>query len=319
MDVDRSGVLVVGAGIAGVACAVELTRAGMPVRVHERGHVSGGRMASKRFDGRPADIGAAYFTVSDPDFAAVVDDWRAAGLVREWTDTFWAYDTNGRHDVPGPLRYAAPRGLRSLVEHLAGAVPVTVDRLVLGVEPGPTVDGQPYEAVALAMPGPQAALLLDPALADATRVVQAQTWSPALAAVLRFPSRRWPTFHGAFVNDHPVLGLVCDDGDRRGDDAPVLVAHTVPEFAAGHLAQPSAAGPAIEQAVRDLLGLSEEAAHVHVHRWTYAKPTGERTADTHHLDADGIGLAGDAFGKPRVQSAWRSGRDLGRALAARLG
>ena len=31
------------------------------------------------------------------------------------------------------------------------------------------------------------------------------------------------------------------------------------------------------------------------------------------------GLAGDAFGKPRVQSAWRSGRDLGRALAARLG
>src|SRR6185312_13336548 len=163
MSVNSSGVVVVGAGIAGVACAVELTRAGVPVQVRERGHVRGGRMASKRFDGRPADIGAAYFTVSDPDFAVVVDEWRAAGLVREWTDTFWSYDTNGRHDAPGPLRYAAPRGLRSLVEHLAGAVPVTVDRLVLAVEPGPTVDGEPYAAVALAMPGPQAALLLDPA------------------------------------------------------------------------------------------------------------------------------------------------------------
>lgn len=319
MSVNSSGVLVVGAGIAGVACAVELTRAGVPVQVRERGHVSGGRMASKRFDGRPADIGAAYFTVSDPDFAAVVDDWRAAGLVREWTDTFWAYGTNGRHEVPGPLRYAAPRGLRSLVEHLAGPVSVTVDRLVLSIEPGPTVDGAAYEAVALAVPGPQAALLLDPALADATRAVQAQTWSPTLSAVLRFPARRWPAFRGAFVNDHPVLSLVCDDGDRRGDDAPVLVAHTVPEFAAGHLAQPSAAGPAIEQAVRDLLGLPDEAADVHVHRWTYAKPTGEPTDVTHHLDADGIGLAGDAFGEPRVQSAWRSGRDLGRAIAARLG
>ncbi|MGC5381780.1 NAD(P)/FAD-dependent oxidoreductase [Micromonospora sp. DT68] len=318
MSVDR-GAVVVGAGIAGVACAAELIRAGVPVRVRERGHVCGGRMASKRFAGRPADIGAAYFTVSDSDFAAVVDTWRAAGLVREWTDTFQSYDTNGRHEVPGPMRYAAPRGLRSLVEHLAAPLPVTVDRLVLSVGPGPTVDGERVGAVALAMPGPQAALLLDPALADATAVVQAQTWSPSLAAVLRFRSRHWAAFQGAFVNDHPVLSLVCDDGDRRGDDAPVLVAHTVPEFAARHLAQPTAAGPAIAQAVRDLLGLHEEAADVHVHRWTYAKPAGDATGDTCHLDADGIGLAGDAFGKPRVQSAWRSGRDLGRALAARLG
>ncbi|WP_442934225.1 NAD(P)/FAD-dependent oxidoreductase [Micromonospora sp. CPCC 205539] len=310
--------VVVGAGIAGVACAVELVRAGLPVQVRERGHVCGGRMASKRFAGRPADIGAAYFTASDPDFAAVVDQWRAVGLVREWTDTFQAYDRDGNHDVPGPMRFAAPRGLRSLVENLARAVPLTVDRLVLTVEPGPVVDGDPCAAVALAMPGPQAALLLDPALADATRVVQAQRWSPSLAAVLRFSARRWPDFRGAFVNDHPVLNLVCDDGDRRGDGAPVLVAHTVPEFAAGHLAQPSGAGRAIEQAVRDLLGLPEAAADVHVHRWTYAKPTGGPGADTHHLDADGIGLAGDAFGKSRVQTAWRSGRDLGRALAARL-
>ncbi|RAO60493.1 hypothetical protein LUPAC06_01116 [Micromonospora saelicesensis] len=318
MTEDRSSVVVVGAGIAGVACAVELTRAGVPVQIRERGHVCGGRMASKRFQGRPADIGAAYFTATDPDFAALVEQWRAAGLVREWTDTFQAYDRSGNHEVPGPMRFAAPRGLRSLVEHLAGPVPVTVDRLVLTVEPGPVVDGQSCAAVALAMPGPQAALLLDPALTEATRVVQAQRWSPSLAAVLRFPTRRWPDFRGAFVNEHPVLNLVCDDGDRRGDGAPVLVAHTVPEFAAGHLAQPTGAGPAIEQAVRDLLGLPEQAVDVHVHRWTYAKPTSDAGGATHHLDADGIGLAGDAFGKPRVQSAWRSGRDLGRALAARL-
>jgi renalase len=317
MSVDPSGVVVVGSGIAGVACAAELLRAGIPVQVRERGHVVGGRMASKRFDGRPADTGAAYFTVNDPDFAAVVEQWRVAGLVREWTDTFVAYDRDGRRDVPGPVRWAAPRGLRSLVEHLARELPVTVDRLVLSVAPGPTVDGQACAAVALAMPGPQAALLLDPALAEATRAVQAQRWAPALAAVLRFPTRRWPDFRGAFVNDHPVLNLVCDDGDRRGDAAPVLVAHTGPEFAAGHLAQPTGAAPAIEEAVRDLLGLTEPAEHVHVHRWTYAKPT-TGCAGTHHLDADGIGLAGDAFGKPRVQSAWRSGRDLGRALAARL-
>ncbi|MEU4380920.1 NAD(P)/FAD-dependent oxidoreductase [Micromonospora echinofusca] len=310
--------VVVGAGIAGVACATELARAGIPVEIRERARVPGGRMASRRFDGRPADLGAAYFTVDDPDFAQVAEGWRSAGLAREWTDTFVAYDAAGRREAPGPMRWAATRGLRSLVEHLARDLPVTVNRLVLGVEPGPVVDGRACEAVALAMPGPQAALLLAPTLAAATRATQDQRWSPSLAAVLRFPARRWAAFRGAFVNDHPVLNLVCDDGDRRGDDAPVLVAHTTPEYAAGHLALPTGAGPAVEEAVRDLLGLPEPAEHVHVHRWTYAKPTAG-PGGTYHLDADGVGLAGDAFGKPRVQSAWRSGRDLGRALVTRLG
>ncbi|MGW1061680.1 NAD(P)/FAD-dependent oxidoreductase [Micromonospora rubida] len=318
MDADRARVVVVGAGIAGVACAAELVRAGVPVQIRERARVAGGRMASKWFDGRPADIGAAYFTVSDPDFAEVVRGWATAGLAREWTDTFVAYSAQGRREVPGPVRWAAPRGLRSLVEHLAADLPVMVDRLVHGVDSGPAVDGSPCAAVALAMPGPQAALLLDPALAAATAAVQAQRWSPTLSAVLRFPARSWPDFRGAFVNDHPLLRLVCDDGDRRGDGAPVLVAHTTPTFAAGHLAQPTGAGRAIEQAVRDLLGLREPAALVHVHRWAYARPAAPGEAGTYHLDADGIGLAGDAFGKPRVQTAWRSGRDLGRALATRL-
>lgn len=315
---DRTGVVVVGAGIAGVACANELARAGIPVEVRERARVTGGRMASKRFDGRPADLGAAYLTVDDPDFAAVVEEWRAAGLVREWTDTFLAYGPDGRQDRPGPCRWAAPRGLRSLVEHLARDLTVAHNRLVMTVEPGPRVDGRPAEAVVLAMPGPQAALLLDPALAAATRAVARQRWSSALTGVLRFSARHWPDFAGAFVNDHPVLGLVCDDGDRRGDRAPVLVAHTTPEFAAGHLLQPTAAAPTIEEAVRDLLGLPEPAELTHVHRWTYAKPVAGGDG-TYHLDDDGIGLAGDAFGRPRVQSAWRSGRDLGRALATRLG
>ncbi|MEU7712174.1 FAD-dependent oxidoreductase [Micromonospora chalcea] len=315
---DRAGVVVVGAGIAGVACATELARAGIPVRLRERARVTGGRMASKRFDGRPADLGAAYFTVDDPDFADVVDRWRAAGLAREWTDTLVAYGPRGREQVSGPMRWAAPRGLRSLVEKLAGDLPVTHNRLVMSVEPGPRVDGAEAEAVVLAMPGPQAALLLDPALAEATRAVAAQRWSSALSGVLHFPARRWADFRGAFVNDHPVLSLVCDDGDRRGDGAPVLVAHTTAGFAAGHLLQPTGAREAVEQAVRDLLGLPEPALSTHVHRWTYATPAARADGATFHLDDDGIGLAGDAFGRPRVQTAWRSGRDLGRALAARL-
>jgi renalase len=318
--VDGSGVVVVGAGIAGVACGRELAAAGVPVEIRERAYVPGGRMASKRFDGRPADTGAAYFTVSDPDFAEQVDRWRRAGLVREWTDTFVAYGPDGRHAVAGPMRWAAPRGLRSLVEDLATGLRVSTSRLVSAIEPGPLVDGERVEAVVLAMPGPQAAWLLDPALVEATAAAQAQRWLPALAGVLRYPRRRWADFAGAFVNDHPLLTLVCDDGARRGDGEPVLVAHTTAEFAGRHLAQPTAAVAEIEAAVRDLLDLPDPAAETHVHRWTYARPKPDPTggAAGYHLDDAGIGLAGDAFGEPRVQTAWSSGRALGRTLADRL-
>lgn len=312
--------MVVGAGIAGVACARELADAGIPVRVRERAHVPGGRLASRRFDGRPADIGAAYFTVSDPDFADVVERWRASGLAREWTDTFDAYGPDGRTSRPGPTRWAAPRGLRSLVEELATGLPVETDRLVTLVGAGPSVDLEPAGAVVLAMPGPQAARVLDPALESATRAALSQHWVPTLAAVLRYPERCWADFSGAFVNDHPMIATVCDDGERREDGQPVLVAHTTGGFARGYLAQPAAAAAAIERAVRDLLGLPVPAAETFVHRWTYAHPEPDgRPELPYHLDDDGIGLAGDAFGKPRVQTAWSSGRALGRALAERLG
>ena len=84
--------IVIGGGIAGVACARRLHAAGVPVRVLERAHRLGGRMASRseQVDGRvhPVDIGAPYFTVSDPRFAQVVEALEAAGLVRRWTETW---------------------------------------------------------------------------------------------------------------------------------------------------------------------------------------------------------------------------------------
>jgi renalase len=282
-------VVVVGAGIAGLACARELLDAGIPVRVLERGRVVGGRLASRRFDGRYADIGAAYITADDPAFEGRLETWRIDGLARPWTDTFLAYDGAGPTATTGPMRWAAPGGLRSLAEDLAGELDVTLECEVTSL---PEAD-----AVVLAMPGPQALRIADLAVA------KRQEWSPVLAAVLTYPERDWPDFHGAFVNGHPVLATVCDDGDRRGDRAPVLVAHTTPEFARPHLEDPSGAGFEIEAAVRDLFGVT--AVSSRVHRWTYASPIPEPGA---YAVAGDVYLCGDAFGKPRVQTAWLSGR-----------
>jgi renalase len=310
-------VVVVGAGIAGLACARSLTEAGVAVRVLERGRVCGGRLATKRYDGRRTDIGAAYFTAQDDDFAALARSWQDRGLVREWTDTLAVLDPDGSHQTTGPMRWAAPNGLRSLAEDLADGLDVTTERTVEWIEPGPRVDGVDAEAVVLAMPGPQALRVLHPDLGNARAAAEDQHWLPSLAVTMVFPERTWADFHGAFVNDHPILQNVFDDGERRGDGAPVLVAHTTAEFTEHYVADPSAAAHEVETAVRTVLGLHADATATHVHRWTCARPTKAGTSPF-YLDEQGIGIAGDAWGSPRVETAWMSGTALGRALAAQL-
>jgi renalase len=314
-------VIVVGAGIAGLACARELFDAGVAVRVLERERVVGGRLATTAIGGRRVDVGAAYLTADDAGFAAVVERWRAAGLARPWTDTLLVYGdppppgtATGRRTAGGPMRWAAPAGLRSLAEDLAVGLDVRLRHPVAAVGPGPMVDGEPADAVVLAMPGPQALRILDPALAASAG---AQAWWPVLAAALTYPTRSWPDFAGAFVDGHPVLATVIDDGDRRGDRAPVLVAHSTAGFAAARPGDPGDAGPQLDAAVRDLLGLPAPAVDVHVHRWTHARPQSAAPGPRFHL-ADRVALIGDAFGRPRVQTAWLSGRAAGRALTATL-
>src|SRR5690349_21381864 len=149
-------VVVVGAGLSGVACARELRTAGLDVRVPERGRVPGGRMAARTLWDRRVDLGASYLTVGDAGFAEVVDDWAARGLAREWTDTFLALGAGTAEPTTGPVRWGAPRGLRSLVEDLAADLAVE-RRDVRSIDDLAELDAG---AVVLAMPDPQAQRLV---------------------------------------------------------------------------------------------------------------------------------------------------------------
>ncbi|MDP9429246.1 MAG: NAD(P)-binding protein [Actinomycetota bacterium] len=305
---------VVGGGIAGTACARVLADAGIDVRVLDRGRRPGGRMTSLRLHDRTVDLGASYLTAEDGSpFASVVRGWVDRGLARPWTDTFAVAGPEGlRSTTTGPVRYAAPGGLRSLVADLAAGLHVESRRTVAAVGPGPQVDGEDVPAAVLAMPDPQARRLLDPATAG--RLLDDRPWEPSLAVQVGWPGRRWPAdLHGAFVHDDPAVTWVADDGDRRGDGAPVLVAHTTAALAAAHLEDPDAAAGPVAAAVGRALGIDVPPAWTAVHRWTYARPTAART-EPFGL-ADGIGLCGDGWSAPsRVQAAWTSGTALGQAL-----
>jgi renalase len=307
------GVVVVGAGIAGIACARELAAAGVPARVLDRGRAVGGRMASRRIEGRTVDLGAAYFTARDPEFAEVVDRWQAAGLARPWTSELAVLGGEPGRSA-GPMRWAAPGGLRSLVAELAKGLDVELDRPVSRVGPGPAVDGERADVVVLAMPDPQALRLVDPA-SEAALELAGREWRPVIAVVAGWESRRWPELPAAFVNDNPVLSLVADDGDRRGDAAPVLVLHSTAAVARAHDTAPAGAVPEMLDMLRQLLDVGAAPMWTHAHRWRFASPAASRDREF-HLGGDGVALAGDGWGSARVETAWRSGTLLGRAIAA---
>ena len=189
-------VVVIGAGVAGLACARALQDAGVPVRVLERAAAPGGRLGGDVLDGRPVDLGAAYFTVADPGFAAVVSRWQDEGLAHPWTGpSFEVYGARPPSaDAGAPERWAASGGLASLAVDLADGLDVTCGAAVKDLT---VLDG----TVVLAMPAPQAAL----AAPAAAPLAAAQDWQPSLAVALRYRRRCWKPLTGAFVNDHPVL------------------------------------------------------------------------------------------------------------------
>ena len=88
MDGHHSDFLVIGAGMAGLACAAALARSGARVTVLDKGRGPGGRMAARRVEigGETVsfDHGAQYFTVRDPAFRETVAAWEQAGVAARW-------------------------------------------------------------------------------------------------------------------------------------------------------------------------------------------------------------------------------------------
>ncbi|WP_295824681.1 FAD-dependent oxidoreductase [uncultured Microbacterium sp.] len=304
-------VTVVGGGISGLACARAVQDAGRSVRVLDRGRRVGGRLSSRTIDGRPVDLGASYFVVGEAEgFAHVVADWEERELARPWTDTFQVIDADGGWSPkPGPMRWAAPGGLRSLALDLAEGLDVSSGRVVESAAPF-RVDGEDAGEVVLAMPAPQAARLTGEAPGGA------QEWEPVIAVVLRWDRRRWDAdLHGAFADGDADVSFIADDGDRRGDDAPVLVVHTTADRARQHLDDPEAAIAPVLAATRRLLRIDVEPVSTRAHRWTFARPAG--TTGQPFFRSPGLSACGDAWGdSAAVRTAWASGDALGRELAA---
>ncbi|MCL6669882.1 NAD(P)/FAD-dependent oxidoreductase [Streptomyces panaciradicis] len=119
-------VLVIGAGVAGLACARDLLAAGLEVGVAEASDAVGGRMRSDRVEGFVVDRGFQVFNTSYPQVRHRLT-LRDLGL-RPFTPGFLAHTRQGR------LRFSDPtRRPRTLPDLLPGRLAGPRDLAALGL------------------------------------------------------------------------------------------------------------------------------------------------------------------------------------------
>jgi predicted NAD/FAD-dependent oxidoreductase len=160
-----------------------------------------------------------------------------------------------------------------------------------------------------------------PLLAGRAPILAAEAYAaraaPCWTAMVAFAEALDPGFDGAEL-DGPMAWAA---RERSKPGRPVVEAWTLqasPEWTRAHLEDDATSVAAtLSTAFRERFD-APAPVHLAAHRWRYARvETAIGTAFT--WDATlGIGTCGDWRLGPRVEAAWRSGRALGEAVAARL-
>jgi predicted NAD/FAD-dependent oxidoreductase len=186
---------IVGAGIAGLACARELAASGFDVTVFDKGRGLGGRTATRRAEPNLRfDHGAQFFTADDPRFQEMMADWLEREVVAEWTGKIVRLENSRPENkivIDSPLqpRYVGMPGMSAIAVDLAVGLCVRTGTQMFG----------PFNTLVITLPAPQSAALLGTHHfgAVASRVEMSACWTVMAA----FESRVEVPWDGAFVHD----------------------------------------------------------------------------------------------------------------------
>ncbi len=341
-------IAIIGAGMAGIACARTLAQAGHHVTVFEKSQGSGGRMATRKSAFGTFDHGAQYFTVRDARFARVLD--MTPALCRPWSAiTVRVLDSHGlvaAAGLPGRDPHWVPTpGMNALVGHwaqpLLAAGKLELQTQVSAIEPDALHKNQwqlrtngaadsshvfsGFDAVVLAIPGPQAEVLLktQSRFAGLSAAAAQSTVAPCWTLMLAFPQAAQPGLTtlgpqwNAARSTHHRIAWLARESSKPGRGA--VERWTVQASAAWsqeHLQDdPARVTAKLIKAFSEVTGIRAEPAHAQAHRWLYAKT--EKPLGVSHLwdKTLGIGVCGDWCLGHRVEDAFVSGLELALAIA----
>jgi predicted NAD/FAD-dependent oxidoreductase len=323
-------VIVVGAGLAGLAAAERLAARGRSVVIVDKGRSVGGRLATRRIGDARLDHGAQFMTVRSEEFAARIDAWRAAALVDIWH--------RGLGTDDGHPRYRATAGMNSLAKDLAAALPddlvqIHCSQMAFSINPDDATnrwrvlidDGSAWTAPAVIVtaPIPQAVSLLIDSGVELPEALAGIDYHRTIAVmvVLDGPSAVPPP--GALGADalcDGIFSFVADQHLKRVSCHPAVTLHANDQWSLDNwdLDADAAAGAMIDAAA-PWLGSAGIVEH-QLKRWRLATPQ-RLWPERCWVSPDGaVVLAGDAFGtatteRSNAEGAYLSGRAAADAVS----
>jgi predicted NAD/FAD-dependent oxidoreductase len=321
-------IAVIGAGIAGLACARELARADARVTVFERSRGLGGRLGTRRQGDLAFDHGAQFVTARSRTFVKYAEVAGRAGVLRRWTprvledDRLWEAPVEDWHvGVPGMS--AAVRPMARNVELQSG---VGIHEIVQGqrgwqLQADSGRQGAIFDAIAVAVPAPQALALLGPH-GGTFRHLHEVRMAPCWAGMFAFGR---PLDIGAEVRrwtQGPLSWAACDSSKPgRPQGLQCWVVHASIGWSRRHLeADAAEVAQLLLQELAAAAGTRLPApVHTQAHRWRHAfveVPLGLPCIVDEEIAA---GACGDWCIAPRVEAAFESGRALAHSLLSMVG
>lgn len=313
---------IVGAGIAGLACAQGLARHGHDVVLFDKGRGPGGRMSTRRVQTARGeahfDHGAQYFSVREDDFAQQVSAWVDDGVVAPWP-------------AAGSGAYVGVPAMNSPVRRLADGRDVRWSARVtemarhgsgwrLTLDGGEVAD---VDLAVIAVPAEQAAALLDAAAPDLAARAAAAISEPCWTVMVAFSEPVpvagdcWRADESDPDSGHGV-GWAARNNAKPGRTGPESwVVQATPAWSRHHIdTDPDDAASALLAALSREFDVRLPARiGTACHLWRFARSAQGGPGPV--LDPDRrLGLCGDWLIGPRVESAWLSGTRLAEMIGA---
>lgn len=322
-------IAIIGAGMAGAACASELLAQGRHVVVFDKGRVPGGRMTSKRTGQGYIDLGAQYFTARSPSFTEQCLKWQTGAVIAPWQGRLAISDQTGLKASPdNTTRYIGLPSMHNPVKQLLQGCLVNSGCCIDAVQ----YDGSHWQLFSrqqrvgqfsqliLAIPQQQAAALLQPVILQYPALAQlfcSVALLPCWAVNVELAASTAAEFDGIFVKNNPAVTWLAHQASKTGRvNGRHWLVHFTADFSQQHFDTGSAQLTALAaQHLQAIFTTPITVLQSVCHRWRYAQQATDFPVIGCYYQAElALGLAGDWLNGGRIENAWLSGKQLAKVM-----
>jgi len=307
-------VAIVGAGIAGLACADHLSPHVKDIVLFDKGRRPGGRLTSVEIDEFSWDIGAPCLVAHTPQFREQVTHWQKAGWVAPWPDG----PREAMVGIPSMGSLVAAQCSRFNVRFGSMVRALTNVGGYWMVEGDDFRDG-PFDSVAIAVPAEQAAPLLSLHDLDAAREAVSIRSAPSWTVMVAFSCPIG--LEAPYTAATSVFSSVIRNQAKPGrGTAECWLLHANTQWSLENLeCEAQDVANRLFLAFGQTVGIAlPTPSFLKAHKWRFAVPSSHLGASIWNPRLR-LGACGDWCMGSTIESAWLSGVQLGERMLGACG